>query len=273
MLSRIGVALIGIPLVVYILLTGGYPLLIFTNIIIAIGTYEYYKMSENIGAAPYKYLGIFFALLIPNVLFFANSGKLPINSSEVISIMTLAVIGLGVFKGKTEDSNKNIGVTLLGILYISLLFSHIISISFLPNGGRWILTMQIMVWVCDSFAYFVGMSIGRKFFKGGLSHISPKKSIEGSVGGIIFTIISLYIIQKIFNFLGTDISIIKLLIFALIVSFTAQIGDLGESMFKRDFQVKDSGKVLKGHGGVLDRFDSLIFVLPVGYYILKYIVY
>ncbi|MGF6906660.1 phosphatidate cytidylyltransferase [Fusobacterium sp. PH5-44] len=273
MLSRIGVAIIGIPLVLYILFSGGYPLLLFTNLIIGIGTYEYYKMSENNGYTPFKVSGIIFSLLIPNILFFIHKRTIKIEISEIISIMVLVIITYRVLSGKIEDSNKNIGITLLGILYVSLLFSHIISISFLKNGGRWIIAMQIMVWVCDSFAYFVGMGIGRKFFKNGLSHISPKKSIEGSIGGVIFTILSFYILQRAFNFLDMEISTIKILTFALVVSFVAQIGDLGESMFKRDFQVKDSGKILRGHGGILDRFDSLIFVLPVGYYILKYIVY
>lgn len=273
MLSRIGVAIIGIPLVLYILFSGGYPLLLFTNLIIGIGTYEYYQMAENKGYAPFKILGIIFSLIIPNILFFAHKGIIKINSSEIISIMVLAIISYRVLSGKIEDSNKNIGITLLGVLYVSLLFSHIISISFLDNGGRWIIAMQIMVWVCDSFAYFVGMGIGKKIFKNGLSHISPKKSVEGSIGGVIFTILSFYILQRVFNFLNMDISTIKILIFALVVSFIAQIGDLGESMFKRDFQVKDSGKILRGHGGILDRFDSLIFVLPIGYYILKYVVY
>ena len=145
-------------------------------------------------------------------------------------------------------------------------------ISLLPNGGKWLLTAQIMVWVCDSFAYFVGMGIGRKFFNRGFNSISPKKSIEGSIGGTLFTILSLFLLDKYFVLVQGGMDILNVAIFGVFISAVAQIGDLGESMFKREFKVKDSGTLLKGHGGILDRFDSMLFVAPVMYYLLKFII-
>ena len=115
------------------------------------------------------------------------------------------------------------------------------------------------------------MNIGRKFFKEGFSTISPKKSKEGAIGGVIFTIIALFILNNRFNLI-TDNNLI-LIIIGLIVSLVAQIGDLAESMFKREFKIKDSGRILGEHGGILDRFDSMIFVLPTVYYIVKIFIY
>ena len=133
------------------------------------------------------------------------------------------------------------------------------------------LTIQVLVWVCDSFAYFVGMSIGRKFFKNGCNTISPKKSIEGSIGGIVFTMLSIYLINRYFNIFDAQTSLLKVLSVGFLISIVAQIGDLGESMFKREFKVKDSGRLLGEHGGILDRFDSMLYVVPVVYYLLKFI--
>ena len=273
MLSRIMVAIIGIPVLIWILYSGGIPLLIFTNIIVGMATYEFYNMAEIGGKKPYKVMGILGALAMPNILFLNQLGKIEIDNMFVFSMITVLLIGYRVLQNRVENSSGDLGVTLLGALYVSVLFSHVILISFLPNGGKWLLTAQIMVWVCDTFAYFTGLTIGRKIFKRGFSSISPKKSIEGSLGGIFFTICSLYFLEKYFKLLENgDLGLFNIIIIGVFISIVAQIGDLGESMFKREFKVKDSGTILRGHGGILDRFDSMLFVAPVVYYLLKIVV-
>lgn len=272
MLSRIIVALIGIPVLIGILYYGGFPLLIFTNIIVGMGAYEFYKISELGGKNPNKLLGILMAISIPNVLFFNEIKAISLGGEGILALCTILAIGIRVLENKVENASVDIGETLLGALYTGVLFSHILLISLLPNGGKWLLTAQIMVWVCDSFAYFVGMGIGRKIFKRGFNSISPKKSIEGSIGGTLFTILSLFLLDKYFGLIDGGMSLINVIILGLFISGVAQIGDLGESMFKREFKVKDSGTILRGHGGILDRFDSMLFVAPVMYYLLKFII-
>ena len=273
MLSRIMVAIVGIPLLIYILYHGGFPLLLFVNVIVGMGAYEFYNMAEMGGKKPHKAAGIVGALLIPNVLFFNELGTLSIDVAGLLAFFVIFLIGYRVLENKVENASIDIGETILGALYISVLFSHVILISFLPNGGKWLLTAQIMVWACDSFAYFTGMAIGRKIFNRGFSSISPKKSIEGSIGGTVFTIISLYFLEKYFHLLNNrELGMTNIIIIGIFISVIAQIGDLGESMFKREFKVKDSGTILKGHGGILDRFDSMLFVAPTVYYLLKFIV-
>ncbi|MGL5277691.1 MAG: phosphatidate cytidylyltransferase [Cetobacterium sp.] len=270
MLNRILVALIGIPLLVTVLLKGGFLLLLFVNFVILVGLFEFYKMAEIGGKKPDVNLGYIAGLAIPNIIYFTNVD----NSTLIlmpITLLTIALIGKKVLQNKVENSSRDIGITLLGVVYISGLFTHLLLMNYLPNGGKWLLTIQILVWVCDSFAYFVGMGIGRKIFKQGFSSISPKKSIEGSIGGIVFTMGTIYLINRYFNIFGTDVSTIVVLLFGFLISIVAQIGDLGESMFKREFKVKDSGKLLGEHGGILDRFDSMLFVVPIVYYLLKFI--
>lgn len=271
MKNRLLVALIGIPLLLYILLSGGALLLLFTNVVIGVSLHEYYKMMENSGRKPYKLIGMVSGLAIPNLIYLNSLGVIDLEVVSLVLVIGFIFMSVGrILKEKVEESSLDIGGTLLGVIYVSVLFSHIILLGQLKNGGLWILAAQIMVWVCDSMAYFVGMSTGRKFFKEGLTPISPKKSKEGSLGGILFTVLSLFI-MKMTILSGVDLSISKLLIIGIIVSLVAQIGDLVESMFKREFKVKDSSNILGEHGGMLDRFDSMIFVLPVLYYLLKYI--
>lgn len=270
MANRILVALIGIPLLITVLLKGGFLLLLFVNFVVLVGLFEFYKMAEIGGKKPDVNLGYIAGLAIPNIIYFVNVD----NSTLVlmpIALLIIALIGKKVLQNKVENSSRDIGITLLGVVYVSGLFTHLLLMNYLPNGGKWLLTIQILVWVCDSFAYFVGMGIGRKIFKQGFSSISPKKSIEGSIGGIVFTMGAIYLINKYFGIFGTNISTMIVLLFGLLISIVAQIGDLGESMFKREFKVKDSGKLLGEHGGILDRFDSMLFVVPVVYYLLKFI--
>lgn len=270
MLNRILVALVGIPVLLYILFTGGYPLLVFTNLIVGVGMFEFYSMAEKSGIKPYSKLGIVFGIIIVNLMYFGFD-TMGGNIIFPIILMLVSMMGTRVLKNQVENSSRDIGITLLGVVYVALMFSHIILLAKLPNGGKWIISTQVMVWVCDSAAYFVGMNIGRKFFKEGFSTISPKKSKEGAIGGVIFTIIALFILNNRFNLI-TDNNLI-LIIIGLIVSLVAQIGDLAESMFKREFKIKDSGRILGEHGGILDRFDSMIFVLPTVYYIVKIFIY
>ena len=269
MLNRILVALIGIPLLMLVLLKGGFLLLLFVNFVILVGLFEFYKMAEIGGKKPDVNLGYIAGLAIPNIVYFTNID----NSTLIfmpITLLTILLIGKKVLQNKVENSSRDIGVTILGVVYVSGLFTHLLLMNYLPNGGKWLITIQILVWVCDSFAYFVGMGIGRKIFKKGFSSISPKKSIEGSIGGILFTMGAIYLINKYFNIFNTDVNTIIVLLVGFLISVVAQIGDLGESMFKREFKIKDSGKLLGEHGGILDRFDSMLFVVPVVYYLLKF---
>ena len=271
MLNRILVALVGIPVLMYVYYSGGLPLLLFTNAVIGIGLYEFYKMSELAGQKPFSKLGICAGLVVPNLIYFSNPLKMDTLILLPVVALIICTMGIRIFENKVENASIDIGVTALGVAYISVLFSHIILLAYLPDGGKWLIAVQVMVWVCDSAAYFVGINIGRKFFKEGFSIISPKKSKEGAIGAIIFTIAAMVLINMKFQLIPGNNILAAFL--GLMVSIVAQIGDLAESMFKREFKIKDSGRILGEHGGILDRFDSMIFVVPTVYYILKFFVY
>lgn len=281
MLNRILVALILVPLTVYVYLYGDKSFMAFTVLLIGIGIYEIYQMMEAKGVVVNKAAGIILGGAIPLALYSSMSsnkdllGKFIGNNIDMSRGTMILILGIfilmfiRIYQNKVEGSSSYIGYTMLGILYVGFLFSHIVPIKYMLNGSKWLMTIQILVWISDTFAYLVGVKFGRKIFSRGLCEISPKKSIEGSLGSIIFTVITMLLI-KAFLFKDLNISGIHLIIVPILVAVTGQIGDLAESVFKREFGVKDSGKILGGHGGILDRYDSLIWVFPLMYYYINF---
>ena len=272
--NRVLVALIGIPLLLFVyagesffrINLYGLPMLIFTNLVIGIGTYEFYKMIKISGKEVYDKFGIIVAITIPNLVYLSNQSHYSYLEQELIAVVlivaTIFMLTYRVFKNEIKGTLEKVSYTLLGIIYVSVFFSQIINLYFL--GAVFPLILQVLVWVSDTSAGIVGVTIGRKFFKNGFTEISPKKSVEGALGSIIFTGLAFVLIIFFYErIIGITLGqVFMAFIMGAIISIVAQIGDLIESLFKRECGVKDSGTILMGHGGVLDRFDSMILVLP-----------
>ena len=155
----------------------------------------------------------------------------------------------------------------ISIRYLLLSFTFLILLPFV-NGvyeQSVILTLIILIWVNDSFAFFVGKNLGKiKLFES----VSPKKTIEGFFGGVLFSLITAFILSYFCDFL----SLTNLIVISLIASILGTAGDLVESKFKRQANTKDSGNIMPGHGGILDRLDSLLFVAPFVYLYIHYLI-
>ena len=271
--NRVLVALIGVPLLLFIyagesffrINLYGLPMLIFTNLVIGIGIYEFYKMIKILGKEVYDKFGMIVAIIIPNLVYLNNRSSYLEQKliAVVLIVATIFMLTYRVFKNQIKGTLEKVSYTLLGIIYVSVFFSQIINLYFL--GAVFPLILQVLVWVSDTSAGIVGVAIGRKFFKNGFTEISPKKSVEGALGSIIFTGLAFMLIVVLYieKINGATVGEVFLsFIIGAIISVVAQIGDLIESLFKRECGVKDSGTILMGHGGVLDRFDSMILVLP-----------
>ena len=270
--NRVLVALIGVPLLLFIyagesffrINLYGLPMLIFTNLVIGVGIYEFYKMVKVLGKEVYDKFGILVAITIPNLVYLSNRSSYLEQKmiTVVLIIVTIFMLTYRVFKNQIKGTLEKVSYTLLGIIYVSVFFSQIINLYFL--GAVFPLILQVLVWVSDTSAGIVGVTIGRKFFKNGFTEISPKKSVEGALGSIIFTGLAFVLIIFFYErIIGITLGqVFMAFIMGAIISIVAQIGDLIESLFKRECGVKDSGTILMGHGGVLDRFDSMILVLP-----------
>lgn len=165
-----------------------------------------------------------------------------------------------------ERVAEELGLLLFGFLYIVLPLAHLALLRDLSHGARWVLLVLFMVMLNDSCAYFTGTFFGRKKL---YPTVSPNKSVEGAVGGLVGSVLAAglaYLTFMSWTDLVPSVPLVPLLFLGLVVGVVAELGDLFESLLKRSFGVKDSGTLIPGHGGILDRLDSLLFAFPLTYY-------
>ena len=223
------------------------------------GLYEYFVMLEKKGISIYKYFGIGMGTIIPLSIMFRFE---PTKSWELLFIV-LALFFLILMQFKRRDNSGvivNISTTLFGILYVSWFFSFLIKIRYLSGGLGFLAALLLITKAGDIGAFLVGSKWGKKLL---MPRISPKKTVEGSLGGLIFSILGGIACKPLLPF-GYG----QLLVISVSLGVLGQLGDLSESLLKRDCQVKDSGNIFPGMGGVLDEIDSLLFTAPVFYFIL-----
>lgn len=164
-----------------------------------------------------------------------------------------------------ETVARDISLVATAYLYVPFLLSHLVMLRLLPDGSHWLLLIMLIVMTNDSAAYYIGSAFGKHPL---YPLVSPKKSIEGALGGLLGSLSGTLLAK--FTFFG-NLSYTDAVLAALLIGIIGQLGDLFESLLKRSFGVKDSGSILPGHGGVLDRLDSIIFAAPVTYYFAIYL--
>ncbi len=261
LLIRIAVAIVGIPLLVFIILKGGVYFYLFSVAVTLIGQWEMYRMLEKKQVLPNFWPGILLGQIILAVIFAGSQFYL-----IILGILTLMYIaGAEMFRNK-GSALLNVSGTLLGVvyptlfwgmlLYLRLYFHHLYKVN-ADIGGMFIIILFVTIWTCDTFAYFFGMKFGKhRLFQ----RVSPKKSWEGAIAGL-FGAILVYLVVYFLQIIPITLEVA--MTSGLIVGIVGQFGDLVESWFKRDAGVKDSSNLLPGHGGVLDRFDSVMFSAPM----------
>lgn len=247
--KRIITGLIGIPVLVFVILKGGIFFLIFSLVICAITLWEFFTLFDKNNSSSFKIVSILLSLCLIVLYYFE------VTNFYLLFLLYVPILAtLEIFR-KNQLNLFNLILSVFGLIYISIPFLLMNSLVNNPIFN-FVIYIIILVWVCDTFAYFGG----KKFGKHKLSSISPKKTIEGSLIGLIATMIASFV----FHFLFPDkIFIYDAIAIGLIAGVFGQIGDLFESLLKRKNDVKDSSHIIPGHGGVLDRFDSLIFVTPI----------
>ncbi|MFA5499188.1 MAG: phosphatidate cytidylyltransferase [Candidatus Cloacimonadia bacterium] len=253
-LKRILIAIIFIPLIIVVCYLGNYYLLGFLTIVSMLGLYELRKMFQI------KEVALPFIIIpLGGLSLWLMSLLDGIGIAYSLLLLFIIFAGYDVFTNRIDGAFNRLSHGLFAIFYQPYLYSLIYKTRLVDNGHLILVSIIIMIWATDTFAYFLGMLIGKHR---GVFQVSPKKSIEGFVAGLIFAFIAAFIIHYFYK----DILPLNILLLgAVSAGVFGQLGDLIESLFKRDVGVKDSSKIIPGHGGMLDRFDSLVLTVPVFY--------
>jgi len=233
-------------------------------VLAVIGLHEFYSAVSTAGYRPVKLIG--YLACIPLLV-------VGYMKAEYVMLCVFAVLAvlMALIVFKHERYNIiDISLTSFGILYVPFLFLFIILTRNLDNGFYFMWMIFIGAWATDTFAYFAGVFLGKRKL---IPSISPKKTVEGSIGGIIgcMAVMTLYGILAINSRLG-NIPIYHYIIISFLCGIISQVGDLAASAIKRYVNIKDYGKIMPGHGGVLDRFDSILFVAPVIYFYISFFI-
>jgi phosphatidate cytidylyltransferase len=262
LLPRIITALVGIPAVVLLIRAGGPAYAVFVFTIILLSLYEYATLMK-MGAKPVQAPSLyFFGLLLPAALYFDHYAAAQAGGDNFAGFfIALTVIGVMCYElFSSKKYLERMGLTLLGIFMITWCLFHLVALRGLVSDGMQLTFLLIVtVWVMDTAAYFFGKSMGRRQ----LSSVSPKKTWEGAAAGFIAAILTAVGIAKL---TGGLVSPWFAAGAGVLIGIFGQLSDIAESMLKRAVGAKDSSSILPGHGGILDRFDSYIFLAPVIYY-------
>ncbi len=258
MKTRILTSIVAIPIIIIALLQ---PYAEVWGVIVLlaalVGLYEFYKatgINKNKSLCIMGYLGAIYFVTIC----FHNIAILPY-SIWFSGILCLIML----FSNKTVNLTK-IAVTFASTLYIPYLLSHILFLRKADNGEYYIWLILVISFLTDSCAYFVGKAFGKRKL---CPNLSPNKTIAGAIGGTLggglFSLLFGFIVNRCF---GADVNLLSIFILGLIGAIAAQLGDLTASAIKRQYNIKDYGNLFPGHGGVMDRIDSILFVAPIIYY-------
>jgi phosphatidate cytidylyltransferase len=271
--KRVLFAVGAVPVVLGALYVGDAPLAILLSVASALGAWEYNRLAAAAGARPLMAVGVVLAAAMPLLVHAARLGlwapPLPLVALVVPALLTVALWARGV-DGKPLAS---VATTLFGVLYTGgmLAFAYALRYHRFAVGdmaGALLLLLPLaLTWANDIGAYFVGRAFGRRKL---MPSISPGKTVAGAVGGLALTVLVTwaYVRFALQPRTGLGLTTPAIVLLGIVVSVAAQVGDLVESMLKREAGVKDSSALIPGHGGVLDRTDSLLFTLPVTYVLL-----
>ncbi len=254
MIKRILSALVGAPLLLFITWLGSYYLASLVVGLALLGLREFLKIGEKAGLITRSILVVIFCA-IWLVFFLAGYTAWLLPFSLIWFILVFGSYALKY----PEISLTEASFSFMAIVYPVALFTYLFFLRELSNGLSWCFFAFLLVWITDTGAFFIGTAFGKRKLA---PRVSPNKSVEGAIGGVLFAVIlgfGFWMITKQGN-------LTAILFLSVLTSIVSQIGDLFESALKRSAGVKDSGDLIPGHGGILDRFDSFLFALPVVYY-------
>jgi phosphatidate cytidylyltransferase len=253
---RVLTALVGIPLILFLVWQGGLLLLAFIGLVMILGVLEMTNLLQNLKLTPNVPLTICGLMLLLGVVYLNEPHWVGLTLTMIL--LTHLLLMLKNYPHYTPaDGAAGLFIT----LYLGLLI-YLYLISLLPQGHHWLFMLLIGTWASDTMAYFFGRTFGKHKLT---PVLSPKKTWEGAIAGLLGSVVAVYIYSIVFKPI-VSMSVLTIILLGLLISISSQVGDLIESTLKRQAKIKDSGNIIPGHGGVLDRFDSMLLSAPMVYY-------
>jgi len=268
---RVASGILFVPLLIVLVRYGGLAFTGFVAVQVALGLREFYAMMRARGVDVHSVFGLLASL---GILWTAyRPWGLPAGLLAAAAVMTLLLLGLR--RPERADPVASAAVSALGVLYVGWLSAHLVLLRELPwaagtayaDGARYVLYAFLVTWSCDTAAFAIGSLIGRhRPWKA----ISPRKSLEGAIAGFVFAVAASLVARAWF---APFLSLRDALVLGVLIGVFGQLGDFVESLLKRQSRAGDSSDLIPGHGGVLDRFDSLYFAAPIVYHYLRLVVF
>lgn len=274
--KRTAFAVVAVPLVIWMVWLGGAPLAILMAVASAIAAYEFYKLAIASGSVPLWGHGVILSAAVPLFVYSRQLG-LWVPGVSIVMLVVLELFSVALWVRGTEGKPlEAVAITLLGVFYTGGMMSFAFALRYHPYaigaaaGTALVVLPFVITWGTDIGGYTFGRMIGGKKL---MPSVSPGKTIAGAVGGLVLAMLIAVLYERFVLRPQSQLGMLLqgVILFAVLVSAAGQVGDLVESMLKREAGVKDSSHLIPGHGGMLDRIDSLLFTLPVSYALLSWL--
>lgn len=261
--TRLIVADIFVPITAFFAIQGGWAFVAFVTVVLAVAAWEFWRIFQKGGYAPSLSVLLVFSTstVIMRSIWGMQYFELWVGALLLVSLFMHV---LQQQRGN-DKAASNLALTVFGALYLGFLGSYAISVRFLEYGLYWVMLVFPIISLADSGAYFFGRGFGKHKM---LTVVSPKKSWEGYIGGIIVGTLGGWGLAALWHIGCAAILPIHGIILGFAISVVGPLGDFGESMIKRQFEIKDSSNLLPGHGGFFDRIDSSLWAAILGYYLI-----
>ncbi len=280
--QRVITALVALPIALVLLILGGVWFSLLILFLVLVGESEFYRIVEMKGVEPMRITGYILSILLVVVAYFSNEYYLNL----ILTMAILFIFIMQLYRRDVKTAISSISSTIVSIVYVAWLISHGILLRNIGNelvskygivlkkitmliqkpdymGLAYVVLVVAVTFLADTAAYFVGKSMGKHKLA---PVVSPKKTWEGAIAGVVTAIITAVLTKWI---MAIKMDVLYISILGLLLGIFGILGDLSESLLKRDVNIKDSGTIFPGHGGVLDRLDSLMFNVPITYYFVK----
>jgi phosphatidate cytidylyltransferase len=266
-LTALGLAVVGLPAIMY----GGVFYFLLIGIILAGSAWEYVRLFRVVRSEPNEIVTIGGVLVIATARFFFEEAAIPLFVGSVLLAMAVHVLA---YERGRDQAPVDFTVTVAGIVYLGWLGAYLLDLRQFPQGAWWLMLVLPIIWGGDTGAYSLGSAYGRHKMT---PRLSPKKSWEGYVAGLLTSILVGVFFSYSFSSLGPQplgglVTPLQGGLLGLVIGGLAPLGDLGESMFKRQGGLKDSSNVFPGHGGFFDRIDSWIWGAALGYFLIQFFI-